>query len=212
MIARRSLVKVSEFIGLVAASAVLGYGLNHLPPAREVGTFWWGNSAWPYIALPLVCGARFARRPIVGSLVGAASATAMIVGFYAQQLINERAVDRRLGAPLHGPSWYLHVPWIYYGLVIGAACGLLGANLRWRSVLRVLGMVAVAEAVGLALKVEGHISYLPMLWHSPPTPFGWTAQNLAGWCLEFAVGVCLIWFGSRTTRAARESRPPAEAM
>jgi hypothetical protein len=174
--------------GLVILGYLVGRGLNAVPQSSQFGRFWLGNLAAPFVLGPFAAGAiAGARRgwAAAGAAFGFLAEEATILGFYHAEQFAEQ----------HRWAWFVTMPWLQIGAVVGPLCGWLGHRwatraVRWPAILCV--SVLVVEPLNLALGLMQHVHRVPLLWSDPPSRYPWTVWNVSVWTVEFVVGLVAL--------------------
>lgn len=193
---------------VVSVVAAFGYGLvtSQIPSPTDAASFWIGNLATPYLFIPFVAGA-WQLRPVAAGITGSLAGSAIVAGFYNVFEVAIRT-NSMMGLPLDTPdverigaSYNLYfrtfllgdpggLPWLSFGLIAGAGCGVLGYAWHRRGS-RLAGLL-----IALPFIVEPLVYALGMNARLFPTmPHALDTANVLIWGTELVIGLGLAaWF------------------
>lgn len=211
---RRSLAAV-VLLGSVLAGYLYGWLTQLVPGVVDPASFWVGNLAAPYIALPFLAGAVAAgvgRTLVLPAASGALADAGAVAGFYELHLVgrpsgpgNPTGVDaylQWLGNLVLGIPGGL--PWLSVAVLAGAALGLLGGV--WRRTPRrwwPAALVALAFVLEPPVTLTLWRSFLEWRLGAALTPYALDAPNLTIWGAEMALGLLGLVLVIRRSRRAR---------
>src|SRR4051794_37290886 len=208
---------VAVVLGAAALGYLYGWATQLVPGVVDPASFWVGNLAAPYLALPFLAGAAAAsvRGGALAAAAGALADVGAVAGFYELHSVGQSTGPGNPTGIAAYARWFSTfllgvpggMPWLTLALAVGAVLGLVGA--AWFSRPRrwwLAAPVAAAFVLEPPVTVTAWRALLEWRLGTTLTPYRLDGANLVIWGTEIALGILAL---VAVIVVARRDRRPA---